>query len=134
MELTYKEAYDKIIDAYFKDEIKPMDAEFCFCGTLNNNSSNWKVADYGYSYRDFKMMESALLIRLSDFYIVNINKGRDVEHSFWVGSVCETGEEYENALFNGMCAALDVLKQIHLDRGEIIDEPIKFKKRELQSL
>lgn len=28
MKLTYKEAYDKIIDAYFKNKIKPLEASF----------------------------------------------------------------------------------------------------------
>lgn len=41
MKLTYRQAYDKIIDAYFKGEIRPMEAMFCFCGILSDNSSVW---------------------------------------------------------------------------------------------
>lgn len=36
--LTYKQAESKIFDAYFRDEIRPLSPEFCFCGTLCNNS------------------------------------------------------------------------------------------------
>ena len=34
--MTYNEAYSKIIDAYFRDEIRAMDSNFCFCGTLTD--------------------------------------------------------------------------------------------------
>jgi hypothetical protein len=41
-------------------------------------------------------------------------------------------ENYENALFNAMCNALEVLKQIHIAWGENVDETPVFKKREKQ--
>jgi len=47
--MTYKQAYDKIIDAYFKDEIKPMDSNFCFCGTLHGAKRGWRSGDKNYS-------------------------------------------------------------------------------------
>lgn len=120
--LTYKQAEDRIFKAYFKDEIQPYNPDFCFCGSLCDNKRDWysKAAYaigwhfdfYGYSGSDFYKMEFALLDRISE--------------------ISENDENYEDALFEGMSAALDVLKQIHLERGEIIDEPIEtFKKREL---
>lgn len=118
--LTCKQAYGKIIDAYFKDEIQPCNRNFCFCGTLCDNTSNWYGSglqgwhkDYnGYSGDDFVRMENALLSEL----------------------IADDHPCYEEVLFSRMCAALEVLKQIHLERGEVIDEAPVFTKRTLQSV
>lgn len=131
--MTYKQAYDKIIDAYFKDEIRPMNPSFCFCGTLDGGSDDWCYAKgLFYTKKEYVKMEYALLIKLLPFGIEE-----DGGHSHpgqWSGDLYTEKEGYEDTLFSGMSAALDVLKQIHLDRGEIIDDPIEtFKKRELHT-
>lgn len=123
--LTYPEAYNKIIEAYFKDEIQPLDAHFCFCGTLCNNSSGWfglpRALHYplaGYSGDDFVKMERALLDTMSD------NPDERFPYTY--------EKNYEELLFKGMSAALDVLKEIHRSRGENVDEGIPaFTKRKL---
>lgn len=125
----YSEQYDKIINAYFKDEIQPLEAKFCFCGTLADNSDEWCNIRYSrrcnyfmfYTGNEYVMMERALLDTLQK----GIN-GEVVSYEELNG--------YEERLFNGMAAALEVLKQIHIKRGEIIDEAPQFKKRELQTL
>lgn len=117
--MTYKQAYDKIIEAYFKDEIKPYDAKYCFCGTLCDNKSDWGKDsfnrihnDYGdYLGVEYVKMERALLAHIMD--------------------TCRLLPNYEERLFSGMSAALDVLKQIHIERGEIIDEIPEFTKRNI---
>lgn len=124
--LTYRQAYDKIIEAYFKDQIQPYNSSFCFCGTLCDNSSEWRNPEYEgifknvrhldymfYTGSQYYEMEKALLLPL-----------------FPVKIKC--GKEYEDVLFSGMSAALDVLRQIHIERGENVDEDIPaFTKREL---
>lgn len=143
--MTYKQAYNKIIDAYFKDEIKPFDAEFCFCGTLCKKRSSFWLGS-GYSNKQLRMMEGALLVTLQKKTVGFIGE------PVWVRDMCLPGDQlafhlnnqegvtefqilehpiYEDALFSGMSAALDVLKQIHIERGEIIDEVPEFVKREL---
>lgn len=129
--MTYNEAYNKIIDAYFKDEIETMDPEFCFCGTLASNE-DWvsfkilKSRPSFYSYHEYGRMEKALF---SPF------KNIIWEHNCSIKVIdeddIESRSDYEDKLFNGMCAALEVLKQIHKDRGENVDEEIPFTKREL---
>lgn len=123
--LTYQEAYNKIIDAYFRDEIKPADAQFCFCGTLCDNSSKWFSSplmrhfdSHGYSGEDFVKMEVALFNKICDEEGVLLNK--------------KGTKLYEENLFSGMCAALEVLKQIHKERGEDVDGVTEFTKRKLQ--
>lgn len=133
--LTYRQAYDKIIEAYFKDEIQPFHPCFCFCGTLNNGSHDWiddQICSTGYTGFQLLAMEKALFIPLQscgliliDFAIGNCNK---IENWYDL----DDHPNYEAALFTGMSAALDVLKEIHRSRGENVDEDIPaFTKREL---
>ncbi len=121
--MKYNEAYDKIIQAYFKDELEPYDANFCFCGNLCDRTDDWfrasnslshqcHNASHGYRGRELYEMEQALLIH--------------VEPSPY--------PKYEDDLFAGMSAALDVLKQIHRERGEDVDSVPVFTKRQLQKL
>lgn len=119
--LTYRQAYDKIIDAYFKDQMEPYEPNFCFCGNLCDNTNDWfygmpsetkqpYAASHGYSGGQLYLMEQALL--------------RHVAPGPYL--------EYEDDLFKGMSAALDVLKEIHRSRGENVDEDIPaFTKRQL---
>jgi hypothetical protein len=121
--MTYKQAYDKIIDAYFKDEIIPMNCNFCFCGTLAHDSSWWKRSDhrdksYPYSVDEYNSMEAALFGKLYE-----LGKAER-----W-----KRNPKYEEVLFAGMSAAVDVLKQIHIERGEVIDEVPVFTKRQLNN-
>lgn len=129
--LTYQQAYDKIIQAYFKDEIRPLEPLFCFCGTLSQNSE-WAFCHksndaYPYSVAEYCKMERALFSSFHGFEwrpcLCTIYKGS--------GDPEEYINQNEQALFEGMCAALEVLKQIHRERGENVDDVPVFKKREL---
>jgi hypothetical protein len=136
--LTYREAYDKIIEAYFKDEIKPTKARFCFCGTLNNNKGNWCTSideplSELYLPYEFAQMETALLTPLIPFG-ASKDEFRDTPGSWGCFGLYEGHPGYEDALFSGMCAALEVLKQIHRERGENVDEVPLFTKRNLSSV
>lgn len=121
--MTYKQAFDKITEAYIKGEIEPLDPNFCFCGTLCNNETHWYGAfdvhnDYGfYKGKEYTKMEAALFSGIQAAGVSDIIRGY-------------LHPKYEDALFAGMCAALEVLKQIHRDRGEVIDE-MPFVKRQI---
>lgn len=124
--MTYNEAYDKIIQAYFKDEIHPANPMFCFCGNLCDNTQDWfgiplelHRNSHGYKGQDFVRMESALFGSITNEFHLLLHD---------VGSA-----EYEDALFAGMSAALEVLKQIHRERGEDVDSVPVFTKRQLVS-
>lgn len=125
--MTYNEAYNKIIEAYFKDEIRPMSTQFCFCGTLavnvkEDNFGHEYWDDERYSRKEYSKMEEALMIGLEAQY---------VDGGWLIYSVDKTDANYEEKLFKGMSMALDVLKQIHIERGEVIDEVPEFTKRNL---
>jgi hypothetical protein len=127
----FADQYNKIIDAYFKDEIRPMSPSFCFCGTLNDNKNNWCSREPNnkpqYSFQEFGEMEAALLEALIPFGANRTGVGAGE----WRGSLERSKNGYEEALFKGMCAALEVLRTIHEEHGEIIDQSPVFKKREL---
>lgn len=134
--MTYNEAYNKIIDAYFKDEIKPYDQDFCFCGTLCNGNGRWwwwsrsfdtETTDFNYSKTELLKMEKALLVPLAKL----VNRGDIFLSDEKSRLKCQSHSGYEDTLFAGMSAALDVLKQIHIERGEVIDETPVFTKRQL---
>jgi hypothetical protein len=119
--LTYKEARNKIIDAYFKDEIEPMSMEFCFCGTLAPNCA-WRSqlkGEYPYTPLEYARMESALLRGCTKNFYDNIK----------TNNLARKKVE-EDDLFKGMSDALDVLRQIHIERGENVEDNAVFTKRE----
>jgi hypothetical protein len=127
--LTYSQAYDKIIQAYFRGEIKPFDSRFCFCGTL---SGSYRWDDSGYTDNELMRMESTLLNQFPFVKYLGCKNVRSKSGLFISEEVERMGDEaFESTLFAGMCAALEVLKQIHIERGEVIDEVPVFTKRDL---
>lgn len=127
--LTYKQAYDKIIEAYFKDQIEPMSMQFCFCGTLccgvKERDYNYYWDDERYSEQEYLWMEDALMEGLGAKR-VKLGTGYDTT------TAGKDKPDYEDRLFKGMSMALDELKEIHRSRGENVDETvIPFTKRQL---
>lgn len=114
--LTYSEAYNKIIEAYFKDEIKPFNSEFCFCGTLCYNKSDWNISTYSRVHADFGNYTGVEYVKMERALLDALKMGEFLRY-------CNPWDSgYEDLLFAGMCAALDVLKEIHRSRGENVDE------------
>lgn len=125
--LTYKQAYDKIIDAYFKGEIEPGDNQFCFCGTLANDDE-WRRFGGMYRRDEYLNMEHALFSGMS----IVLKTKVDSFMSIIDFNELKERDKYEEALFEGMCAAIEVLKDIHRSRGENVDEDVPvFTKRQL---
>lgn len=126
--MTYQQAYDKIIQAYFNDEIKPYECRFCFCGNLCDKSYAWaEMNPPYYSTREYREMESALLDTINDYYQNISIPLEDSDPNTW--------PNYEEVLFSGMSKALDVLKNIHRERGEDVDQATTpFTKRQLQTI
>lgn len=121
--MTYKEAESLIIDAYFKDEIKPFGPAFCFCGTLCDNEMGWykcsaRLAGYPNAHFPYGQYSGEELYLMEDALFKHVEK--------------KVGHHYnEEELFNGLVEALNVLKQIHKAHGENVDEEVSIKKRVL---
>lgn len=137
---TYKEQYDKIVEAYFRDEIKPYEPKFCFCGNLCDNTDRWfnyfspskHNPSHGYGGVQLFKMEAALLDTIKNE--LSLDEFNEWSDEFDSCKEPEKHPQYETALFNGMTAALEVLRQIHAERGDVTAIEIPLVKRELQTI
>lgn len=141
---SYQTQFNKITEAYIKGEILPLNPSFCFCGTLAGGRG-WQVESYhkgekdliscvtynfDYTYEEFGEMEKALFSFFNESKDVKwVEPGIVEAHENYM--LVKTGElpDYEEKLFNGMVAALEKLKEIHIRHGEVIDETPIFQKR-----
>lgn len=83
------------------------------------------------------------ILQIEKAFLIEIEKGLEIEQYSGATGLCYViaGEalhkvikklpDYEDRLFNGFCAALEVLKGIHESKGEVV-EPLEFKRRELK--
>lgn len=125
--LTYREAYDKIIDAYFKNKIEPYNGCACFVGTLLNGDSKWMECRSGYDFTKGDYDSTRGLIILKKKYPYTEDEIVRLERTL-LGSIyrlsdglCHDHNDYEQILFIAMSETLDVLKEIHRSRGEDVD-------------
>lgn len=130
--------YNKIVRAYFKNELKPLASRCCFVGNLLNNNDKWGVGrtfDYTLEFvpsvpvKNIPPQALTCLEQESNgFYSMeDICK---LETIFLNTLDDRTRGKYENRLFEAMEAALSTLKELHEAKGEIVEE-YNFTKREL---
>ncbi len=154
MEVTFKQQFDKLTEAYIRGEVNPFDHCACFVGNLLNGNSGWvRSAPPAIkkmtceSLEDFtellaeeckESVERIVEIEAEGLYtpeeIFFIEK--TFMDAFWNGSLVKyqsvrrEDQEYEDGLFEAFEKTLDLLKQIHESKGEVV-EPFEFVKREL---
>ncbi len=162
--LTYQQQWNKLTEAYIKNEIDPHNNCACFVGNLLGGSELWAncrnididkvtgnsvaiislldaawmkrvLATEGYSFytpMDVINLEDAFL----NTYYQNGGKGTDtidVDEDEDEDNTYSDSPINENALFAAFEKTLDLLKQIHIEKGDIIDEVKPFVKRKLCS-
>lgn len=148
MKLTYREAYDRIVDAYFKDELDPFDDCACFIGNLLFGDDSWVgcrttrnlyppqtseillairfVNNFGYTPDQITDLELNFLscIAKYDFNKAKVEAREKPRHE-----VYKMYRRFdEDTLFLAMSSTLDMLKAIHEDNGEIVDAPVLTKR------
>jgi len=148
--IPFKTQYNKLVNAYLKDQVNPYNGCACFVGNLLNNSMGWVTNKYRKASLHLVISEedsnSAIycISRQSD----NTYTEKDIfdlEYKFM--SICNnknslecakngsswqalSKEVQENRLFKAFEETLLLLKQIHESKGEVIED-YTFKKREL---
>lgn len=152
--ITFKQQFDKLTEAYIKDEVHPYKNCGCFIGNLLNKTSGWSKARYNRNFRGGWEFTEICRKEMTEFATECID--RQSEGMYSIGQIyamestflkvlneetlnkdiCNakdilTHPNYEEALFKAFCAALDHLKLVHESKGEVVDE-FSFKKRELQ--
>jgi len=157
---TYKEQFDKLTRAYISGEVDPWDCQACFVGNLLNNVGRWSdcrigdidifmtgkgrigFASWSNEYRFNKGVDT-ILEESSGLYTPQ--EIADIEAVFIKTIVDNGGRQYawkdeivtptdEEALFVAFEATLEFLKQIHISKGEVIDETPVFQKRQLKAV
>ncbi len=134
---TFREQYDKIVGAYLRNELEPLDSCACFVGNLLNRNDNWGTVSGGKFGRPrHEWGLKAIEVESNGLY--SSEDISELEYNFlfpedrdWVQAARNsTTEEYEKKLFEQMESTLELLKQIHESKGEVIDN-YTFAKREL---
>ena len=160
MNFNYKTAFDRITTAYLNDVLNPWINCACFVGNLLNNDESWahgrgffmnipmlnnenccwqmrecinKNAEGFYSPLDIVKLETKFLNEIEKY----LNTGTSVVRIYAniEGSVKRKDHlpEYEDALYQAMVVTLEELKQIHISKGEDVDNSLSLKKRKLET-
>jgi hypothetical protein len=141
---TYKEQFDKITRAYVDNEMDPLMECACFIGNLLNTDEwaicrTFKAIEFPYR-KGTTFVESDITcpIPANEHWIkekvLHLSQGLysaddiiRLENNFL--TVWLNGNETEDALFHAMESTLEMLKQIHIRKGEHVEE-IPFTKRQ----
>ncbi len=147
--ITFEEQYNKIVNAYIKDELNPMDGCACFIGNLLEAKE--KTWEYGRRFEkkflsnEIKWVNSGYGEATAMRYISEISKGEYSQEEIYNMEINFLNKCYENpkrrivlkifeeepteeSLFKAMESTLLMLKKIHEKKGEVI-KPYNFEKR-----
>lgn len=136
--ITFREAFDRITKAYYRNEIEPFNACGCFVGNLLNKNNGWVEGCGGLGeLRSDKLRVFKARLSVSDNSdnTYSLEEIAELENVFMshIRTISKNDEGDEAEIFQAMEAALLKLREIHESKGEII-EPLEFKKRELVTL
>lgn len=153
LKLTFQQASDKILDAYFKDELEPFDNCRCFIGNIFDNNGSWGYFRNPQNVAPIELIKDALyLIHEYGYTTVDIDQlelrflntiYKDVEGEVmekpWNTAIPEIFETYEltedetrkkeDAIFHAMEETLELLREVHIAHGELEPDKRSFEKR-----
>lgn len=152
--ISYKVQFDKLTEAYINNRVRPYYPCACFIGNLLGEETQWvSIRHYGtfgtstlvseseplgfmlqnsvqsvltasqgmYSPKDIVNLENNFL------YVLELNTvGEPLDRT--LSSKVISHENYEEALFLAFSSTLDLLKEIHEAKGEVVDEFIFIKR------
>jgi hypothetical protein len=152
--ISFKTQYDKLSEAYIHNKVEPYYDCACFIGNLLGGRGSWSIirrfnhrgkselvcpssssyiygeqfiiegSDNTYTCEEILQMENLFLETLETSTVGNI------QVTCYNTDLVKEHPNYEDALFKAFCVTLDLLKQIHESKGEVVDE-FTFTKREL---
>ena len=155
---SYKEQFDKLTRAYISNKVNPWDECACFVGNLLNNEGIWSTMRFGNADEIISGASEPIRVFPNGFLtctdVMKAENCIDKEsaglytpeeicqlENMFIGVIVKSGGNYmawqhneietadEQSLFTAFSKTLDLLKQIHLSKGEIIDEVPEFKRR-----
>lgn len=123
--------YNKIVGAYLRDELRPMDSCACFVGNLMNGRSTWRYLQlnrtnaYGLICLEMEANNFYTAEEVCQLEEIFMHMGEEDSVAYRIHP-----PDYEDRLYRAMERALLYLRQLHESKGEVI-EGYKFRKREL---
>lgn len=135
---TYKEQFDKLTRAYINNEVKPFDHCACFIGNLLNGKDEWfhckmMLGRINPEKEEYDIGKQVIDEESNGLYtpeeIIDLEYTFMCEYQDGDGHRCDSVSE--ERLFTAFENGLEHLKQIHISKGENIEEQFEFKKREL---
>ena len=157
--MKYLEQREKVIQAYYNNELNPYNECACFIGNLLNNSDEWSACrkptgvwewvkgvliennespNYQYS-KSFIEEESNNFYKVKDIIDLESNFLQTIYKHIKCDSMNDTKKHpnYEEALFLAMDSTLDLLLEIHKRNGDEsvldLEKPV-FNKRQLEKV
>lgn len=154
---NFKQAFDRLTEAYIKGDVNPFNSCNCFVGNLLAQDYSWsavrvfledigqpkwdsKIARSGYFYNE-TFVQTVLNSKVQGFYTPKdilelegtflatyLEHGGQQDAFYGQGEVPTLTDE--EALFKAFDVTLDLLREIHEKKGEKVDG-YKFTKREL---
>ena len=142
---TFKEQFDKIVNAYLKNELEPVNPCGCFIGNLLNNKSSWiQVRDIRFNIEKdlnrpyVKGGVECIFSESNGLYTPEEIIGMEAIFMKTIyGEECMKSQEdfqegeFEEAIYEAMEKAPLKLKEIHESKGEIVED-YTFTKRKLE--
>jgi hypothetical protein len=138
----FEEQYQKIVSAYYKNELRPMNSCACFIGNMFNNNRLWSnirtvcIGVDGFIVNDEGLLysESKSFIEIESNHLYTPQEIVDLENNFLKTSYPDrkSSDYTEESLFEAMQSTLEMLRKIHESKGEIIKD-YSFIKRELKN-
>lgn len=129
--------YNKIVRAYLRDELRPMDPPSCFVGNLLNGNGDWIF--FRRIWGEYSERGIDCLMEANRFYtameILDLEKifmhCREEDSIFTLNpEQIKKTPDYEDRLYNAMERALVALRQLHESKGEVIED-YEFTRRDL---
>ena len=140
---TYKQQFDKLTEAYIMGNVDPWECKACFVGNLLGGDQ-WEDIRSGAMAKTVQTgtpnkVSSNYKAHLAIDFIKERSNGLytpeeiiSLEATFLHSYGFDRGGSVdENALFISFEKTLNLLKQIHISKGEIIDDAPVFQKRTL---
>ena len=150
---TYLQQSEKIIQAYLKEEINPYYDCACFVGNLLNNNGDWSLVRSLHGLCASPGVEvfinpyipdrahGACIIEDESDGLYNSSDIIKLESNFL--KICSQDNYWdkekgctvvnEDCLFEAMTSTLELLKEIHIEKGEITEEEPVFERRVLKT-
>lgn len=134
---TYEQQWQKLTEAYLRGEMQPCNSCCCFIGNLLNGNSDWASGrTFDYTKPDTPAIPIPSLVHFTSKAIIKESNGYySVEEilnmeTIFLNVACNS-DDYNEGIFEGMTAALEVLRKIHEAKGDPTAKYITLAKRQL---